>query len=55
VTHNTTVSHEACASVSYGPSYLVGASGNVTVTAPSIRLGAGTTIRGRFSANVGVP
>ena len=49
-THNDTQSHEACTSITYGPGYTIGASGEVTATAPTIILGPGTTINGTFTA-----
>ena len=55
VTHNDTRSHEACTSITYGPDYVVGASGDVTATAPLITLGPGTTINGTFAAFSSVP
>jgi len=55
VTHTDIQIHVACNSVTYGPNYVVGASGDVTVTAPSITLGPGTTINGIFSAIAAIP
>jgi len=55
VTHSDVQIHEACISVTYGPNYLVGPSGDVTVTAPFIVLGPETTIDGVFSAIAAVP
>jgi len=55
VTHNDTQSHEACVSITYGPDYVVGPSGDVTATAPLITLGPGTTINGTFTAYSSVP
>lgn len=48
ITHTNTLFHEACDSVSYGDGYTVGAAGNVTAIAPSVSLGPGTRIDGRF-------
>ncbi len=55
VTHNNTQNHQACNSITYGPSYTVGASGVVTATAPSVILGNGTTVIGQFTADSSVP
>ena len=55
VTHNDTQIHEACTSITYGPDYVVGASGDVTAIAPQITLGPGTRISGTFSASGFVP
>jgi len=55
VTHSTTLSHEACTSITYGPAYVLSSSGFVTATAPSITLGPGTTINGTFTAISAVP
>jgi monoamine oxidase len=55
VTHSDVQIHDACNSVTYGPNYVVSASGDVTVTAPSITLGPDTTINGVFSARAAVP
>ncbi|MFT5139820.1 MAG: hypothetical protein ACI9H8_000955 [Lysobacterales bacterium] len=55
VTHNDSQDHEACESITYGPNYVVGASGNVTATAPSVTLGPGTTISGVFTVITPAP
>ena len=55
VTHSNTQNHEACLSITYGPNYQVGPSGNVTATAPLITLDPGTTINGTFTAYSSVP
>jgi len=55
VNHSNTQNHEACVSITYGPNYQVGASGDVTATAPMITLGPGTTINGTFTAYSSVP
>ncbi|MCP4203887.1 MAG: hypothetical protein GY769_18375 [bacterium] len=54
-THNNTQNHEACNSITYGPSYTVGASGVVTATAPSVILANGTMVIGQFTADSSVP
>jgi hypothetical protein len=55
VTHSATHIHEACTSITYGPAYVISASGVVTATAPTITLGPGTTIEGIFTAFSAIP
>lgn len=54
-TVNNTVTESACASITAGPSYTVGASGNVTFHSPTIILRNGFSVGGRFVAISGIP
>ena len=54
-THNDKRYHQACNSITYGPSYTIGASGDVTAIAQTITLGPGTSISGKFRAILAVP
>lgn len=54
-TVNTTVTEEACNSITAGPSYTVGSSGDVTFHAPSIVLNDGFSVAGTFTAVSGIP
>lgn len=54
-TVNNMVTEEACRSITAGPSYTVGAAGNVTFHAPTIVLRSGFTVAGTFTAISGIP
>lgn len=49
-TVNNTVTEQACNSITAGPSYTVGSSGDVTFEAPSIVLRDGFSVEGTFTA-----
>ena len=55
IVHNTTLSHEACVRIIYGPTYEIGAGGDVTATAPEILLDNDTTITGNLTVINAVP
>jgi hypothetical protein len=54
-TVNTTVTVKACNSITAGPSYTVGAPGDVTFHAPTIVLRDGFAVEGSFTAISGTP
>jgi hypothetical protein len=54
-TVETTVTEEACLSITAGPDYIVGASGDVHFKAPSVVLRNGFEVRGSFTVTIGVP
>jgi hypothetical protein len=53
-TDDGVVSYEACGSITFGPGYQVGASGDVTARAPTVALGE-VAIAGRFRVVTTVP
>lgn len=54
-TVNSTVTEQACNSITAGPSYTVGSPGDVTFHAPTIVLRDGFVVQGSFTAINGVP
>jgi hypothetical protein len=54
-TVNTTATEQACLSITAGPAYTVGPSGDVTFEAPTIILRDGFAVQGRFVAIGGIP
>ncbi|MFW6012124.1 MAG: InlB B-repeat-containing protein [bacterium] len=54
-TVSNTVTEEACNSITAGPAYAVGASGDVIFHAPTIVLRDGFTVEGTFTAVSGIP